>query len=192
MAAHCACVQVAKFGRQSPQAWHVHHAESRDLASWRVTSRDGPLAGDLTCPNTPHLGLHTATMAPGERSEEVWLWYTAVYEAIQEIPYGKVTSYGHIARLVGKPECPRQVGVCLKNLPSPSPSGDSSRTKPRFHSGNVPWQRVINAKGGISPRSAPSSWRQGLVAFLCICLLTKHKEDQVRRRTKQMLCGERV
>ncbi|KAH8644670.1 hypothetical protein IG631_02134 [Alternaria alternata] len=41
-------------------------------------------------------------MAPGERSEEVWLWYTAVYEAIQEVPSGKVTSYGHIARLVGK------------------------------------------------------------------------------------------
>jgi methylated-DNA-protein-cysteine methyltransferase-like protein len=38
------------------------------------------------------------------RSEEVWLWYTAVFEAIQEIPYGKVTSYGHIARLVGKRE----------------------------------------------------------------------------------------
>jgi methylated-DNA-protein-cysteine methyltransferase-like protein len=44
-------------------------------------------------------------MAPGERSEEVWLWYTAVYEAIQEIPHGKVTSYGHIARLVGKRAC---------------------------------------------------------------------------------------
>ena len=44
-------------------------------------------------------------MAPKERSEEVWLWYTAVYEAIQEIPHGKVTSYGHIARLVGKREC---------------------------------------------------------------------------------------
>lgn len=95
-----------------------------------------------------------------------------------------------LPRLTG--DVKRQVGVCLKNLPSPSPSGDSSRTKPRFHSGNVPWQRVINAKGGISPRSAPSSWRQGLVAFLCICLLTKHKEDQVQRRTKQMLCGERV
>lgn len=26
----------------------------------------------------------------------------------------------------------------------------------RFNSGNVPWQRVINAKGAISPRSAPS------------------------------------
>jgi methylated-DNA-protein-cysteine methyltransferase-like protein len=43
-------------------------------------------------------------MAPGERSEEVHLWYTAVYEAVQEIPYGKVTSYGHIARLLGKRE----------------------------------------------------------------------------------------
>jgi methylated-DNA-protein-cysteine methyltransferase-like protein len=43
-------------------------------------------------------------MAPGERSEEVHLWYTAVYEAIQEIPHGRVTSYGHIARLLGKRE----------------------------------------------------------------------------------------
>ena len=39
----------------------------------------------------------------------------------------------------------RQVGVCLKHLPSPS------EDKP-YHSGNVPWQRVINSKGGISPR----------------------------------------
>jgi hypothetical protein len=43
-------------------------------------------------------------MAPRERSEEVHLWYTAVYEAVQEIPHGKVTSYGHIARLLGKRE----------------------------------------------------------------------------------------
>jgi methylated-DNA-protein-cysteine methyltransferase-like protein len=43
-------------------------------------------------------------MAPTERSEEVHLWYTAVYEAVQEVPYGKVTSYGHIAKLLGKRE----------------------------------------------------------------------------------------
>lgn len=100
-------------------------------------------------------------MAPGERSEEVWLWYTAVYEAIQEIPQGKVTSYGHIARLVGKPECPRQVGVCLKNLPSPST--DRSKKSPTFHSSNVPWQRVINAKGGISPRGPSAASQQAVV-----------------------------
>ncbi|KAH8732161.1 6-O-methylguanine DNA methyltransferase [Phaeosphaeriaceae sp. PMI808] len=90
-------------------------------------------------------------MAPGERSEEVHLWYTAVYEAIQEIPHGRCTSYGHIARLLGKRERQRQVGVCLKHLPSPST--DPSKKNPTYHSRNVPWQRVINSKGGISPRS---------------------------------------
>lgn len=40
---------------------------------------------------------------------------------------------------------PRQVGVCLKSLPN-------AETGSHFHSGNVPWQRVINAKGMISHR----------------------------------------
>lgn len=41
----------------------------------------------------------------------------------------------------------RQVGVCLKHLPK-SDEGHE------FHEGNVPWQRVINSKGTISPRYA--------------------------------------
>ncbi|KAH7139014.1 6-O-methylguanine DNA methyltransferase [Dendryphion nanum] len=97
-------------------------------------------------------------MARGERSEEAWAWYTGVYEAIQEIPFGKVTSYGHIARLLGKPECPRQVGVCLKHLPSPST--DPTKKSATYHSGNVPWQRVVNSKGGISPRGPSGASRQ--------------------------------
>ncbi|KAH7401087.1 6-O-methylguanine DNA methyltransferase [Phaeosphaeria sp. MPI-PUGE-AT-0046c] len=97
-------------------------------------------------------------MAPGERSEDVHLWYTAVYEAVQEIPHGKVTSYGHIARLLGKPERPRQVGVCLKHLPSAST--DRNKQRATFHSNNVPWQRVLNAKGSISPRGPGSAGRQ--------------------------------
>lgn len=36
------------------------------------------------------------------RSEEAEAWANAVYSAIQEIPYGKVTSYGHIAHLLGE------------------------------------------------------------------------------------------
>jgi methylated-DNA-protein-cysteine methyltransferase-like protein len=47
--------------------------------------------------------------------------------------------YGEI-----KAQRPRQVGVCLKHLPD-----DASMT---FNNGNVPWQRVISAKGQISPR----------------------------------------
>lgn len=38
------------------------------------------------------------------RSDEAQWWFNAVYEAVQEIPYGQVTSYGHIARLLGKRE----------------------------------------------------------------------------------------
>jgi methylated-DNA-protein-cysteine methyltransferase-like protein len=104
------------------------------------------------------------------RSDEAQAFFHAVYSAVQEIPPGKVTSYGHIAKLVGtrRPillspspqsshamtDCswgglsaqrPRQVGVCLKHLPSD--------TSARFNHDNVPWQRVINAKGVISPRS---------------------------------------
>lgn len=38
------------------------------------------------------------------RSDEAAAWFAAVYQAVQEIPHGKVTSYGHIARLLGKRE----------------------------------------------------------------------------------------
>ncbi|PVH89262.1 DNA binding methylated-DNA--cysteine S-methyltransferase [Cadophora sp. DSE1049] len=82
------------------------------------------------------------------RTDEAEAFFHAVYSAIQEIPHGKVTSYGHIARLIGTPQRPRQVGVCLKHL--------SSDPTSRFHNGNVPWQRVINSKGIISPRGHPS------------------------------------
>ncbi|KAI6778319.1 uncharacterized protein J7T54_005835 [Emericellopsis cladophorae] len=85
------------------------------------------------------------------RSDEADAFYFGVYSAIQEIPVGRVTTYGHIAALCGYPQRPRQVGVCLKHLPA-----DPSM---RHHNGNVPWQRVINAKGLISPRSAPSGAR---------------------------------
>ena len=47
-------------------------------------------------------------------------------------------TYGQIAALLGRPTAARAVGYALHNLPSGS---------------NLPWQRVINAQGKISPRS---------------------------------------
>ena len=38
------------------------------------------------------------------RSDEAEWWFNAVYEAVQEIPQGHVTSYGHIADLLGRRE----------------------------------------------------------------------------------------
>ncbi|CAL5871639.1 uncharacterized protein PFLUO_LOCUS5892 [Penicillium psychrofluorescens] len=87
------------------------------------------------------------------RSEEAEWWANAVYGAIQEIPHGRVTTYGHIARLLGEPQRARQVGAVLKSLPS-SDSGS------HFTSANVPWQRVINTRGMISHRGPGSAQRQ--------------------------------
>jgi O6-methylguanine-DNA--protein-cysteine methyltransferase len=66
---------------------------------------DRYVAGELT----PSTAVTINVMAPGARSEEAWLWHTTVCEAIQEVPRGKVTSYAHIARLVGK----RERSICM-------------------------------------------------------------------------------
>jgi hypothetical protein len=40
------------------------------------------------------------------RTDEAEAFFYAVYSAIQEIPPGKVTTYGHIAKLVGTRKLP--------------------------------------------------------------------------------------
>lgn len=46
-----------------------------------------------------HEILHVTVTMP--RSDEAAMWFAAVYQAVQEVPHGKVTSYGHIANLLG-------------------------------------------------------------------------------------------
>ncbi|KAH6608309.1 6-O-methylguanine DNA methyltransferase [Trichoderma cornu-damae] len=91
------------------------------------------------------------------RSDEAQAFFHAVYSAAQQIPYGKVTTYAHIAYLVGTPQRPRQVGVCMKHLPHDEDA--------MFNSTNVPWQRVINSKGAVSQRSQPSGATNQAVAL---------------------------
>lgn len=83
------------------------------------------------------------------RTEEAQWWFDAVYATVQQVPLGQCTSYGHIAFLLGHPQRARQVGTCLKHLPSFDPTSPDRHS---CHDENVPWQRVVNAKGGISPR----------------------------------------
>ncbi|RMD39213.1 hypothetical protein DV735_g5916, partial [Chaetothyriales sp. CBS 134920] len=101
---------------------------------------------------------------PREQSDEAQWWFNAVYEAVQQVPCGRVTSYKHIAVLLGYPKRARQVGVCLKHLPDFNPAEPD---KFFFHSDNVPWQRVINSKGGISPRGDGGLAANRQVAALC-------------------------
>ncbi|PKO07137.1 MAG: cysteine methyltransferase [Chloroflexi bacterium HGW-Chloroflexi-3] len=61
-----------------------------------------------------------------------------VFDIVKQIPAGKVASYGQISKLI--PGCTaRMVGYALASLPNDS---------------GVPWQRVINSKGKISPHGA--------------------------------------
>lgn len=66
-------------------------------------------------------------------------FFKNVYALVKKVPRGKVTSYGRIAALLGKPRAARAVGYALNAL-----SKDQEQ--------KVPWQRVINSQGKISFR----------------------------------------
>lgn len=67
--------------------------------------------------------------------------YDAIYSVVRQIPAGKVATYGQISRIVGR--CSAQmVGFALAAL----------RKQPEHQ--DVPWQRVINVKGRVSPHGA--------------------------------------
>ena len=58
-----------------------------------------------------------------------------VLSMVRLIPYGKVTSYGDVAALLGAPRAARGVGHVLSGLPQGT---------------DVPWWRVMNARGEVS------------------------------------------
>jgi methylated-DNA-protein-cysteine methyltransferase-like protein len=61
--------------------------------------------------------------------------YERIYAVVRQIPYGKVATYGQIAEVVGGCTA-RMVGYAMSALKN---------------STDVPWQRVINRMGKISP-----------------------------------------
>ena len=66
---------------------------------------------------------------------------------VKRIPRRRLATYGQIADLIGAWGCARQVGWALRRLSLPS---------------DVPWHRVVNAKGQISmsPSREGSDWMQ--------------------------------
>ncbi len=64
-------------------------------------------------------------------------YYERVYALVATVPAGRVVTYGQVARALGAERGARAVGYALKALPDID---------------GVPWWRVVNARGGISPR----------------------------------------
>ena len=74
-----------------------------------------------------------AEVSKRERSDR----YPRIYRVVSCIPRGRVATYGQVADLAELPGCARQVGYALHSLADDS---------------DVPWQRVVNARGEISLR----------------------------------------
>ena len=66
--------------------------------------------------------------------------YERIYATVKRIPRGRVATYGQVAALSGVRIGPRQVGYALHAL---------------AESRAIPWHRVLNARGEVSPRSEP-------------------------------------
>lgn len=66
--------------------------------------------------------------------------YRRIDAVVRRIPRGRVATYGQVAALAGRPGHARQVGYALHALEDGS---------------DVPWHRVVNGRGEVSPRAEP-------------------------------------
>jgi methylated-DNA-protein-cysteine methyltransferase-like protein len=96
-------------------------------------------------------------MSPSTSPPDPTVFNRQVWAVVRQIPAGRVASYGQIARLIPPPEgvdaqtylefAARWVGSAMATCPD-----------------DVPWQRVINSKGEISPRPGAEQQRRLLEA----------------------------
>jgi methylated-DNA-protein-cysteine methyltransferase-like protein len=64
-------------------------------------------------------------------------FFARVYRVVRLIPPGQVATYGQVAAIVEDRHAARTVGWALNKLPEGQ---------------RIPWHRVVNAEGKISPR----------------------------------------
>jgi len=92
-------------------------------------------------------------MMPFTSPPDPIIYNNQVWDLVRQVPPGKVTTYGQIARMIPPPVGvepkayialgPRWVGSAMAKCPA-----------------DVPWQRVINSKGEISPRPGAQEQRR--------------------------------
>jgi len=66
-------------------------------------------------------------------------FFERVYEVVAKIPYGRVTSYGAIAKYLGSAQSSRMVGWAMNN----------AHASPEF----IPAHRVVNRKGLLTGKN---------------------------------------
>ena len=84
---------------------------------------------------------------PLATSDGLEAFFRDVYRLVRRVPRGKVVTYGQVAALLGFPRRSRAVGKALSVI------GEADVER-------VPWQRVVNASGGVSSRGGFSAESQ--------------------------------
>lgn len=101
--------------------------------------------------------------------------YRRIYAVVGRIPKGRVASYGQVAALAGLPGHARQVGYALHSLAEGS---------------DLPWHRVINTRGEVSPRSTPGwdRFQRQLLEDEGVCFDDRGRIDLERFRWEPPAC----
>jgi methylated-DNA-protein-cysteine methyltransferase-like protein len=86
---------------------------------------------------TERRGVGAVSRSRDDAAPRASALYEALWAVVRRIPPGRVATYGQISALAGRPGQPRLAGYALHSLPAGS---------------DVPWHRVVNAKGEISTR----------------------------------------
>ena len=91
-------------------------------------------------------------------------FHARVYALVRMVPFGRVTTYGDVATMLGTPRIARHVGWALSALPPDS---------------DVPWQRVINAHAMVSWRGelGRASLQEALLRAEGVALGARGKVD---------------
>ena len=96
--------------------------------------------------------------------------YDLIYAVVRHIPYGQVATYGQVAELAGLIGKPRVVGYALYRVTDGV---------------EIPWHRVVNAKGEVSHsvhRNGNDYLQQSLLADEGIEFDAKGKLDLTKYR----------
>ena len=97
--------------------------------------------------------------------EKVTAFRRKVYEIARRIPKGKVTTYGELARLAGRPGAARAVGSFMRTNP---------------YAPKVPCHRVVAANGALTKYSATGGLKRKKA--ILIREGVKFKEEKVDLR----------
>lgn len=91
---------------------------------------------------------------------------TALYMTLNQVPAGKVVSYGQLAELAGLGRAARWVGRTLSQLPD-----DTS----------LPWHRVIGAGGKVSLKAGTVSGDEQRARLRAEGVLVQNNRIDIRR-----------